>query len=344
MGGLRKGALSLAGDSFLDRIAGQLRDYPEVLLSVDAANRYPESLLPRIVDARPGCGPLGGIVAALRACRSDTLLAVAVDMPLFDAGLGDYLKAFLGADCDAVAAEDRHGRMHPLCALYAKSALPVLEERLAAGDYRLRGALARLRTRVAPLAHSAYPDAVLANINTPEEYAALRREVEGPPIVAVSGVKNSGKTTLLAAIIPLLVRAGLKVGAVKHDAHDFVPDVPGTDSFRLRQAGAETVAVYSPSRYLVTGAWSAEEPDRLFTRMADVDVILLEGGKMSPYPKIEVVRRENGGTSVCDPSTLLALCSDCALAAPGMRAFGLDDHAGIAACILEYLGKGERIV
>ena len=80
------------------------------------------------------------------------------------------------------------------------------------------------------------------------ETQALKR----PAVLAVSGVHNSGKTTLLEKLLPVLRSRGLKVGVIKHDGHDFTPDVPGTDSYRLREAGAEGVAVYSGTRYLLT--------------------------------------------------------------------------------------------
>ena len=70
------------------------------------------------------------------------------------------------------------------------------------------------------------------------ETQALKR----PAVLAVSGVHNSGKTTLLEKLLPVLRSRGLKVGVIKHDGHDFTPDVPGTDSYRLREAGAEGVA------------------------------------------------------------------------------------------------------
>ena len=68
-------------------------------------------------------------------------------------------------------------------------------------------------------------------------------------IAAVSGVKNSGKTTLMEKLIRVLTGRGLQVAAVKHDGHDFTPDVPGTDSWRFGQAGACGYAIYSPWRY-----------------------------------------------------------------------------------------------
>lgn len=64
------------------------------------------------------------------------------------------------------------------------------------------------------------------------ETQALKR----PAVLAVSGVHNSGKTTLLEKLLPVLRSRGLKVGVIKHDGHDFTPDVPGTDS--LPSAGS----------------------------------------------------------------------------------------------------------
>ena len=106
------------------------------------------------------------------------------------------------------------------------------------------------------------------------ETQALKR----PAVLAVSGVHNSGKTTLLEKLI-------------KHDGHDFTPDVPGTDSYRLREAGAEGVAVYSGTRYLLTEEFRLTEQDllALFERHG-YDLVLLEGFKSSGWPKIEVVR------------------------------------------------------
>ncbi len=94
--------------------------------------------------------------------------------------------------------------------------------------------------------------------------------------------------------IPLLRARGLKVGVIKHDGHDFTPDVPGTDSFRLREAGAEGVAVFSGSRYLLTEEFRLNEQDllALFERHG-YDLVLMEGFKESGWPKIEVCARRS---------------------------------------------------
>ena len=124
-----------------------------------------------------------------------------------------------------------------------------------------------------------------------KQILAEQLELKRPAVLAVSGLHNSGKTTLLEKLLPALRSRGLKVGVIKHDGHDFTPDVPGTDSYRLREAGAEGVAVYSGQRYLLTEAF------RLFERHG-YDLVLLEGFKDSGWPKIEVVRREISDTPV----------------------------------------------
>ena len=84
-----------------------------------------------------------------------------------------------------------------------------------------------------------------------ESKQALAEELElkRPAVLAVSGLHNSGKTTLLEKLLPALRSRGLKVGVIKHDGHDFTPDVPGTDSYRLREAGAEVLGVASIFTY-----------------------------------------------------------------------------------------------
>ena len=251
--GTDKAALTLDGQRFLDRIAGELSGYPERLVSVrrgDCAPTCPG--FTAVADWFPSCGPLGGLHAALSVCRSDYLLAVACDMPLFRREAGEFLALFLSPAVDACVPVDRRGRVHPLCAVYGKSALPVLEAQLRAGDYRLTAALDRLRVKYVPLGHSAYGDETVTNVNTRAEYLALLARRSRIPMAAVCGVKNSGKTAVLCGLLPELKHLGIRTAVIKHDGHDFTPDVPGTDSFRLRQAGAEPVAVYSSQRFLLT--------------------------------------------------------------------------------------------
>ena len=70
-------------------------------------------------------------------------------------------------------------------------------------------------------------------------------------IFAVSGVKNSGKTTLICKLLEIFKRKRLKAAVLKHDGHDFKPDVPGTDTYRQLQAGAYGTVVFSAGKYML---------------------------------------------------------------------------------------------
>ena len=157
-----------------------------------------------------------------------------------------------------------------------------------------------------------------------KEALAAELSLKHPAVLAVSGVHNSGKTTLLEKLIPLLRARGLKVGVIKHDGHDFTPDVPGTDSYRLREAGAEGVAVFSGNRYLLTEEFRLTEQDllALFERHG-YDLVLLEGFQNSGWSKIEVV----GSAVSAAPESIqpLAVVGDI----PGAN-FGMEDTQALA--------------
>lgn len=106
-----------------------------------------------------------------------------------------------------------------------------------------------------------------------------------PVIFAISGYKNSGKTTLMTALIAELSNRGYRVATIKHDGHDFEPDVPETDSYRHRKAGAYGTAVFSRNRFMVTKTWEAVDEAALISVFPEADVLLLEGFKNSSYPK-----------------------------------------------------------
>ncbi len=158
-------------------------------------------------------------------------------------------------------------------------------------------------------------------------------------MLAVSGVKNSGKTALLVRLLPLLNARGLSVAVIKHDGHDFEPDVPGTDSHRLRKAGARTVGIYSDKRFMLTAEGTGAALEDMIALAGAHDLILVEGAKSSPYPKIEIVRGAVSRNSVCDPKTLLALVTDTDLKIPGLPSIGLDDYEALAGLILDCLSS-----
>ena len=155
-------------------------------------------------------------------------------------------------------------------------------------------------------------------------------------LVAVSGVKNSGKTTFLEKLIPALGNLGLQTAVIKHDGHSFLPDREGTDTFRLLVAGALGTAVFDGEKYQAVKYAPVSEKE-LLALFPEADLILLEGFKHSPYPKIEIVRKAVSRESVCDPSTLLALVTDTELRLPNIPAFRLSDVVGVARLLRDWV-------
>jgi molybdopterin-guanine dinucleotide biosynthesis protein B len=111
-------------------------------------------------------------------------------------------------------------------------------------------------------------------------------------VLGLTGWSGSGKTTLLVAMLGLLAARGLRVSTVKHAHHGFDLDQPGKDSFRHRQAGAREVMIASGQRWALLHEVDGPEPPLpdLLARMSPVDLVLVEGFKAHPHPKIEVHR------------------------------------------------------
>ena len=158
-------------------------------------------------------------------------------------------------------------------------------------------------------------------------------------VVAVSGIKNSGKTSLIEKLLPALTRRGLRVATVKHDGHRFEPDRPGTDSFRHLTAGAVGTAVFDGEKFQLVRRAAVDE-HFLIAQFPDAELILLEGFKDSPWPKIEIVRSAVSQAPVCHPSARLALVTDCLIEAPGCPVYGLDDTEGLAEYLLRFVRLG----
>ena len=132
-----------------------------------------------------------------------------------------------------------------------------------------------------------------------------------PTIIVISGTKNVGKTTLITKLVERMAQQGMKVAVIKHDAHDFDCDMPGTDSYAYTQAGAYGAAVFSDHRMFVQRIGTGEREEELIQFFPDADVILLEGFKgNSIYPKIEVIRRAISDTLVANPEGRFLIVSD----------------------------------
>lgn len=112
-------------------------------------------------------------------------------------------------------------------------------------------------------------------------------------VFGVTGWKNMGKTTLTERLVTHFSEKGLTVSTVKHAHHDTEIDHPGRDSHRHRSAGAQEVAIVSPNRWaIINELRGAPEPslENILSRLSPADLVLIEGYKRLPHPKIEVYR------------------------------------------------------
>ena len=159
-----------------------------------------------------------------------------------------------------------------------------------------------------------------------------------PQVVAISGIKNSGKTTLIEAVLPLLTEAGLNVAVIKHDGHSFDPDPPGTDTGRFMAAGATGTAIFDGEKFKIVKRQPVTEA-LLIQQFPEADLILLEGFKYTSWPKLEVVRGAVSQAPVSDPATLLALVTALDLHLPGISTLPLGEPKATADLLLDYIQK-----
>jgi molybdopterin-guanine dinucleotide biosynthesis adapter protein len=159
-------------------------------------------------------------------------------------------------------------------------------------------------------------------------------------VMGLAGWSGAGKTTLLVRVIPLLIARGLRVSTVKHAHHDFDIDKPGKDSWKHRQAGATEVLVASGHRWaLMHELRDAPEPalPEMLARLTQVDLVLIEGFKDAPHPKIEIHRAANGKPLLFpDDPSFLAVVSDQALPDAPLPVLSLDDAGAVAAFIMQH--------
>jgi molybdopterin-guanine dinucleotide biosynthesis protein B len=152
-------------------------------------------------------------------------------------------------------------------------------------------------------------------------------------VIGLAGWSGAGKTTLLTRLIPHFRKQGLRVSVIKHAHHAFDIDVPGKDSWRHRQAGAEEVLVASGQRWaLMHELREAPEPrlPELLAKMSRVDLVVVEGFKSEPYRKIEVYRAANGKALLFpDDPGIVGIAADAALQT-ALPVAHLDDITAIA--------------
>jgi molybdopterin-guanine dinucleotide biosynthesis protein B len=152
-------------------------------------------------------------------------------------------------------------------------------------------------------------------------------------VLGIIGWSGSGKTTLIMALIPLLRARGLSVSTIKHAHHDLRLDTPGKDSFRHAEAGADEVILATGGGFALFSRGRPTLPD-LLARLAPVDLVLVEGFKSDPIPKLEIYRASFGKPPLWPDTDVLAVASDAALPDCPAPVLALDDVPAIADFII----------
>lgn len=163
-------------------------------------------------------------------------------------------------------------------------------------------------------------------------------------VFGFAGYSGSGKTTLIENVIPVLIGRGLSVSLVKHAHHAFDVDLPGKDSYRHRQAGAGEVMLTSGKRWILmhenVDQPEPELPEQL-RRMSLCDIVLIEGFKKQPIPKLEIHRKAHGVPFLFgDDPHIVGIATDEELDTD-LPQFRLDDYAALAAFVLEKAAEVE---
>ncbi len=182
--GTDKAFLEYDGKQFITQIAEELSWFDERIIARGGNCGFTGGLEREwmvIPDIFPEHGPIGGLHAALSSCESDALFVVTCDMPLIESGLVRKLCAFMQKTdlreervdaYDVIISVGDDGKVYPLCGVYRKSALSVLEEQILTDQNRVMAALRKLRVKYVTI-DSPAESRQLANVNTPQEYEQL---------------------------------------------------------------------------------------------------------------------------------------------------------------------------
>lgn len=328
-----KAGLLIGKKTFLQQIEKNLKDADEILLSVKDRRDYPEIGARHIEDREADKGPLMGLCSVLEECSYDKVWVMSCDMPLVNWDTAQELEHYLTDGIDAVIPVDRTGKKYVLCAWYRKSILEILKEQLESGDLKVKHLLERLRVCYVAVEGLTNGSRKFQNINTREEYQAFtgqsdsisNRESCGKsagtvvrpdkelhtdiPIVSFVAYSGTGKTTFLERLIPKLKARGLKIAIVKHDGHRFEIDHEGKDSDRFTKAGADVTGLISSEKAVLMENRQTD-PEEFLKKIDGVDLILTEGFKQGPWPKIMLHRKGTGKTMPLLAEECLAVISD----------------------------------
>ena len=257
--GRDKRFLSLDGEPLLARTLrkGRTAGFHSIVLAAEGAQEELTTLAAEygamlVTDEIPAQGPAAAIAAGLSAAETEWSLVLSGDMPFYDFELVRTLLPYADGDTQVILPT-LSGYWQPLAALYQRDAGAVFATAIARGDRKLGIILRELTVCEVPLTVDA---GMLFNVNTPAAYrlalGRLANEQRTKPVLSVAApASGTGKTTFIEKLIPLLAQRGVRTAVIKSDSHGFDLDTEGKDTARFAAAGAEAVAVSSPTGYFI---------------------------------------------------------------------------------------------
>jgi molybdopterin-guanine dinucleotide biosynthesis protein MobB len=164
------------------------------------------------------------------------------------------------------------------------------------------------------------------------------------PAIGVIGCKNAGKTVLIEGLLKEFTSRGVRVATIKHDAHDFEIDIPGKDTWRHRAAGSKLTIIASASKFAVVRETDQEAKLADLLRFVDnsFDLVLVEGMRGSPLPKILVRRLAAGDDPPGIRGEILAVVSEDSTTPGASAHYRPDDTRAVADFIQRWLSGGRE--
>lgn len=275
--GQPKHLLKFQGQTFLDNVQKAFQNIPTYVSVSEIVDNI--DINTQIVDEHKEIGPIGGIYSAFQNIHCEYLFVCSCDTPLVDTSLVNEMvvQSYLNPGKSIIARTDR---IHPTFAIYHRSAFQQIESNVNNSNYRLMSLIESIDHIYFELETNNYSK--LSNINTPEDYFNFNK----PFVFAVSGYKNSGKTTLVNKLILKFREHDYAIGALKHDGHDFEIS-SDTDTGKFINSGASTCTIYSHKK-IMTITNEAFNLSKFINDNSHLDVIIIEGMKDSILPKIEI--------------------------------------------------------
>ena len=308
MGGKEKALVPLLDRPLLsyvlESISGQVAPIAlNINTSLDKFNKFGYQIIEDPIKGH--LGPLAGILASLNWAHTlnhKWVLTLPCDTPFLPKNLVEEMIKVKSNDLslDLVIARSK-GYNHPVIALWKSELKSKLRIALEEGVRKIDLFTANLKIGYVDFdSRKNIQFDPFNNLNSPLDLIHAQQILgKLPPFFGLAGWSGSGKTTLCTKLIENFTKIGIKVGTLKHAHHKFELDKPGKDSFNLRKAGSRPMIISSKERFALIQENDENEEKSLFQMLEmfakdpiqKCDLIIVEGFKNEPIPKIEVYRK-----------------------------------------------------